>query len=148
MRNIAYAVEDGYGFEAVFLPERLSSPSNLAPWLRPSVKFFLQTCFDLFVPVIFYHGESVASSTMSAKFLDYIRSPTDDENPLTVEAKLSALASDEPNRWTNAVGLEVEEWEDEEEEIDQDESDAIARDFVDQIVNLPGNGPVVVYINI
>ncbi|BGO90964.1 hypothetical protein NBRC10512_002280 [Rhodotorula toruloides] len=147
VRNIAYSIEDDCGFEAVFLPERLRSPANLNPWLRPSVRFFLQTCFDFFVPVVFYRGGSDASSTMSAKFLDYIRSPTEDENPLAVEAKLGALVSEEPSRWTNVVGLEVEEREDEEEEI-QDEIAAMARDFVDQIVNLPGNGPVVVYINI
>ncbi|BGP31440.1 hypothetical protein JCM10296v2_003204 [Rhodotorula toruloides] len=148
MRNIVYAIEDVYVFEAVFLPERLRSPANLKPWLRPSVKFFLQTCFNLSVPIVFYRGGSDALSTMSAKFLDYIRSPTDDENPHTVEAKLGGLAPDESSRWTNVVGLEVEEWDDEEEEIDQDEIAAVARELVDQLVSLPGNGPVVVYINI
>lgn len=147
VRNVVYAVED-FGFEAVFLPERLRSPTRVPSWLRPSARFFLQACFDCFVPVIFYRGGSDASTTMSAKFLDYIRSPTDDENPLTIEGTLGNSDSNDSSKWTNVVGLEVEEWEDEEEEIDQDEIEAEARDLVDQILNLSGPGPVFVYIDL
>ncbi|BGP24071.1 proteophosphoglycan ppg4 [Rhodotorula toruloides] len=147
-RNLVYAIEDDYGFKAVILPERLRSPINLEAWLRPSVKTFLQTCYQLAIPIVFYRGGADASSTMSAKFLDYIRSPTKDENPFVTEAKLDGISGDDSSKWTNAVGLEPEEWEDEQEEIDEEEIAAAARELVHQTVRLAGNGPVVVYINI